>query len=201
MDAYDYWLVRGYAYVSCSGLGTAGSEGIETCGSKEEVSAFASVIDWMNGRAAAYTDRTRTTIVSANWATGNVAMSGQSYAGTTAFAVATTGVEPEVMGIGPISATHKALEKAGLTLDQIDLFEINEAFASQTLACQQELGIPDGKLNVNGGGISLGHPVGATGSRIVITLLYELRRRGQKYGVATLCAGGGMGTAVVVEAL
>ena len=115
--------------------------------------------------------------------------------------VATTGVEPEVMGIGPISATHKALEKAGLTLDQIDLFEINEAFASQTLACQQELGIPDGKLNVNGGGISLGHPVGATGSRIVITLLYELRRRGQKYGVATLCAGGGMGTAVVVEAL
>lgn len=115
--------------------------------------------------------------------------------------VATTGVEPEVMGIGPISATHKALEKAGLTLDQIDLFEINEAFASQTLACQQELGIPDEKLNVNGGGISLGHPVGATGSRIVITLLYELRRRGQKYGVATLCAGGGMGTAVVVEAL
>lgn len=115
--------------------------------------------------------------------------------------VATTGVEPEVMGIGPISATHKALEKAGLILDQIDLFEINEAFASQTLACQQELGIPDEKLNINGGGISLGHPVGATGSRIVITLLYELRRRGQKYGVATLCAGGGMGTAVVVEAL
>lgn len=113
--------------------------------------------------------------------------------------VATTGVEPEVMGIGPISATHKALEKAGLTLDQIDLFEINEAFAAQTIACQKELGIPDEKLNVNGGGISLGHPVGATGSRIVITLLYELRRRGLKYGVATLCAGGGMGTAVVVE--
>lgn len=115
--------------------------------------------------------------------------------------VATTGVDPEVMGIGPISATHKALDKAGLKLEQIDLFEINEAFAAQCLACQRELGIPDEKLNVNGGGISLGHPVGATGARIVVTLLYELKRRGARYGVATLCAGGGMGTAVVVEAL
>lgn len=115
--------------------------------------------------------------------------------------VATTGVEPEVMGIGPISATRKALEKAGLTMDQIDLFEINEAFAAQCLACQKELGVPDEKLNVNGGGISLGHPVGATGARIVVTLLHELRRRGGKYGVATLCAGGGMGTAVVVEVM
>ena len=105
------------------------------------------------------------------------------------------------MGIGPISATQVALKKAGLTVDDIDLFEINEAFASQCLACQKELGIPLEKLNVNGGGISLGHPVGATGSRIVITLLYELKRRGQRYGVATLCAGGGMGTAVVSEAL
>lgn len=114
--------------------------------------------------------------------------------------VATTGVEPEVMGIGPVSATRKALEKAGMSLEQVDLFEINEAFASQCLACQKELGIPDEKLNVNGGGISLGHPVGATGSRIVVTLLHELRRRKKTYGVATLCAGGGMGTAVVVEA-
>lgn len=114
--------------------------------------------------------------------------------------VATTGVEPELMGIGPISATRKALEKAGLTIDDIDLFEINEAFAAQCLACQKELGIPDDKLNVNGGGISLGHPVGATGSRIVISLMYEMRRRNQRYGVATLCAGGGMGTAVVIEA-
>ena len=114
--------------------------------------------------------------------------------------VATTGVEPELMGIGPISSTRKALEKAGLTVDDIDLFEINEAFASQCLACQKELGVPDEKLNVNGGGISLGHPVGATGSRIVISLLYEMRRRGIRYGVATLCAGGGMGTAVVIEA-
>lgn len=113
--------------------------------------------------------------------------------------VATTGVEPEVMGIGPISASHKALHKAGLRVQDIDLFEINEAFASQCIACQRELGIDPDKLNVNGGGISLGHPVGATGSRIVISLMYEMRRRGNKYGLATLCAGGGMGTAVVIE--
>ncbi|MCR5468341.1 MAG: thiolase family protein [Lachnospiraceae bacterium] len=113
--------------------------------------------------------------------------------------VATTGVEPELMGIGPISATNKALEKAGLTTDDVDLYEINEAFASQCLACQKELHIPDEKLNVNGGGISLGHPVGATGSRIVISLMYEMKRRNNRYGVATLCAGGGMGTAVLIE--
>jgi acetyl-CoA C-acetyltransferase len=113
--------------------------------------------------------------------------------------VATTGVEPEVMGIGPISSSHKALEKAGLDIDDIDLFEINEAFAAQCLACEKELGIDREKMNVNGGGISLGHPVGATGSRIVITLMNELKKRGQKYGLATLCAGGGMGTTVIIE--
>ena len=112
---------------------------------------------------------------------------------------ATTGVEPELMGIGPISSTNKALEKAGLTIGDIDLFEINEAFAAQCIACQNVLGIPYVKLNVNGGGISLGHPVGATGSRIVISLMYEMRRRNNRYGVATLCAGGGMGTAIVIE--
>ena len=115
--------------------------------------------------------------------------------------VATTGVPPEVMGIAPISATRAVLEKAGLGIGDIDLFEINEAFAAQCVACQRELGIPLEKLNVNGGGISLGHPVGATGVRIIISLMYELRRRGQKYGVATLCAGGGMGTAVLIERL
>lgn len=114
-------------------------------------------------------------------------------------AVATTGVRPEVMGIGPISASQKALEKAGLAVDDIDLFEINEAFAAQCLACQKTLGIPDEKLNVNGSGISLGHPVGATGSRLVITCMYELMKRKQRYGLATLCAGGGMGTAVIIE--
>ena len=114
-------------------------------------------------------------------------------------ATATTGVPPELMGIGPISATQKTLGKAGLSVGDIDLFEINEAFAAQCIACQRTLGIGMEKLNVNGGGISLGHPVGATGARIVISLLYELRRRGKRYGVATLCAGGGMGTAVLIE--
>ena len=112
---------------------------------------------------------------------------------------ATTGVEPEIMGVGPISSTQKALKKAGLTIEDIDLFEINEAFSSQVLACQKELGVSDDKLNVNGGGISLGHPVGATGARIVISLLYEMKRRGNRYGVATLCAGGGMGTSIIIE--
>ncbi|MDF2656716.1 MAG: thiolase family protein [Bacillota bacterium] len=112
---------------------------------------------------------------------------------------ATTGVEPEIMGIGPISASQKALEKAGLSINDIDLFEINEAFAAQCIACEKTLGIDREKLNVNGGGISLGHPVGATGSRIVISMIYEMKRRGNTYGLATLCAGGGMGTAVVIE--
>ena len=113
--------------------------------------------------------------------------------------VATTGVAPELMGIGPISASRVALEKAGLTMADIDLVEINEAFAAQTLACQRELGIDPEKLNVNGGGISLGHPVGATGSRIVITLMNELIKRHACYGLATLCAGGGMGTSIIIE--
>lgn len=113
--------------------------------------------------------------------------------------VATTGVRPEVMGIGPISASQKALAKAGLTIGDIDLFEINEAFAAQCIACAKTLGIDEEKLNVNGSGISLGHPVGATGSRLVVTMLYELKRRGGRYGLASLCAGGGMGTAVIIE--
>ncbi len=115
--------------------------------------------------------------------------------------VATTGVEPEIMGIGPVSSSKKALEKAGLNIGDIELFEINEAFAAQCIAVERELGINRDILNVNGGGISLGHPVGATGSRIVITLLYEMKRRGNRYGLATLCAGGGMGTTVVVEVI
>lgn len=115
--------------------------------------------------------------------------------------VATTGVEPEIMGIGPVGASRKALSKAGLKLGDIGLFEINEAFAAQCVAVEKELGIDRGILNVNGGGISLGHPVGATGVRILITLLYEMKRRGNRYGLASLCAGGGMGTAVIVEAV
>lgn len=113
--------------------------------------------------------------------------------------VATTGVPPELMGIGPISASQKALAKAGLSIEDIDEFEINEAFAAQCLACQKTLGIPDEKLNPNGSGISLGHPVGATGARLVISCMYELQKQNKKYGLATLCAGGGMGTAVIIE--
>lgn len=115
--------------------------------------------------------------------------------------VAATGVDPAYMGIGPISASKKALAKAGLEVKDIDLWEINEAFAAQCIACQRELGIDMDKLNVNGGGISLGHPVGATGSRLVVTLMNELKKRGKKYGAATLCAGGGMGTCVIIEML
>src|SRR5690242_18147575 len=109
------------------------------------------------------------------------------------------GVDPKIMGRGPVPATRLALEKAGLTLDDIDLIEVNEAFAAQYLAVEKELGLDRSKVNVNGGAIALGHPLGATGTRLVITLLYELKRRNKKYGVATACIGGGQGIAVIVE--
>jgi acetyl-CoA acyltransferase 2 len=109
------------------------------------------------------------------------------------------GVEPKLMGRGPVPATKLALQRAGLTLDYIDLIEVNEAFAAQYLAVEKELGLDRDKVNVNGGAIALGHPLGATGTRLVITLLYELRRRKKKYGLATACIGGGQGIAMVVE--
>jgi acetyl-CoA acetyltransferase family protein len=111
------------------------------------------------------------------------------------------GVEPKVMGRGPVPATKVALQKAGLSLDYIDLIEVNEAFAAQYLAVEKELGLDRDKVNVNGGAIALGHPLGATGTRLVITLLYELRRRKKKYGLATACIGGGQGIAMIVESL
>jgi acetyl-CoA acetyltransferase family protein len=111
------------------------------------------------------------------------------------------GVEPKLMGRGPVPASRIALEKAGLKLDDIDLIEVNEAFAAQYLAVEKELGLDRNKVNVNGGAIALGHPLGATGTRLVITLLYELRRRKKKYGMATACIGGGQGIAVIVESL
>ena len=103
------------------------------------------------------------------------------------------------MGIGPIPSSRKAMELAGLTMDDIDLIEANEAFAAQALAVGKELGIPNEKLNVNGGAIALGHPIGASGARILISLIYEMKKRDSKYGLATLCIGGGMGTAMIVE--
>jgi acetyl-CoA acyltransferase 2 len=114
---------------------------------------------------------------------------------------AAVGVEPALMGMGPAPAIRKALEKAGLSLGQLDLIEINEAFAAQYLACEKELGLDRDKVNVNGGAIALGHPLGASGARLVLTLLMELRRRGKRYGVASACIGGGQGIAMIVEAL
>jgi acetyl-CoA acetyltransferase family protein len=111
------------------------------------------------------------------------------------------GVPPEIMGIGPVPASRKALEKAGLDLADIDLVEVNEAFAGQYLAVERELGLDRNKTNVNGGAIALGHPLGASGTRLILTLLHELRHRGRKYGLATACIGGGQGIAIIVEAL
>jgi acetyl-CoA acyltransferase 2 len=111
------------------------------------------------------------------------------------------GVEPKLMGRGPVPATKIALQRAGLSLDYLDLIEVNEAFAAQYLSVEKELGLDREKVNVNGGAIALGHPLGATGTRLVVTLLYELRRRKKKYGLATACIGGGQGIAMVVEHL
>ena len=112
---------------------------------------------------------------------------------------ATVGVEPSRMGIGPVPAIRQALDRAGLSLGDLDLIEINEAFAGQILAVIRELDLDQETLNVNGGAIALGHPLGATGSRITLTLMKELARRGGGVGVASACIGGGQGTAIVVE--
>jgi acetyl-CoA C-acetyltransferase len=111
----------------------------------------------------------------------------------------TAGVDPAIMGIGPVPAVRKLEARTGVRLEQVDLIELNEAFAAQVLACDRELKMDRAKLNVNGGAIALGHPIGATGARIVVTLLHELRRREAKYGLATLCVSGGMGFAMLLE--
>jgi len=114
-------------------------------------------------------------------------------------AYATAGVSPDYMGIGPVAAVPKALKIAGLTLDQIDLIELNEAFAAQALAVIKELGINQDKLNVNGGAVALGHPLGCTGAKLTATILHEMRRRNARYGMVTMCVGGGMGAAGIFE--
>jgi len=119
------------------------------------------------------------------------------------------GVNPAYMGMGPVPAVDKALKRAGMSLEQMDLVELNEAFAAQSLAVMQELGQQQGvdrewfesHCNVNGGAIALGHPIGASGNRITVTLLYEMKKRGSQYGLASLCIGGGMGTALIVRNL
>ena len=112
---------------------------------------------------------------------------------------ALAGVDPDIMGIGPVPAIRKLLAQSGLSIGDIDLFEINEAFAAQAVYCGRELGVPDDKLNVNGGAIALGHPLGCTGAKLTATLLYELRRRGGRLGVVSMCIGGGMGAAGLFE--
>jgi acetyl-CoA acyltransferase len=114
-----------------------------------------------------------------------------------AFAVA--GVPPDLMGIGPVEAIPRALKLAGLTLDQIDLIELNEAFAAQALAVIRELKLPTPRVNINGGAIALGHPLGCTGAKLTATLLYEMQRRKARYGMVTMCIGGGMGAAGIFE--
>ena len=116
-------------------------------------------------------------------------------------AFATAGVEPERFGIGPVPAVRKALKRAGLTLDQIDLVELNEAFAAQVLAVPARSADRSRRLNVNGGAIALGHPLGCTGAKLTTTLLYEMRRRQARYGLVTMCVGGGMGAAGIFERL
>jgi acetyl-CoA C-acetyltransferase len=114
-------------------------------------------------------------------------------------AVALSGADPTIMLTGPMPAARKALAKAGLTVDDIDLFEVNEAFAAVPMKFMREMGVPHEKVNVNGGAIALGHPIGASGARIVATLLHELRRREGRYGLATLCLGGGGSVAMAFE--
>ena len=110
-------------------------------------------------------------------------------------------MKPELFGIGPVPAIRKVLKQTGLTLNQIDLIELNEAFAAQALACMKELDLDPEKVNVNGGAIALGHPLGCTGAKLTASLLYEMRRRQSRYGMVTMCVGGGMGAAGIFERL
>ena len=115
--------------------------------------------------------------------------------------MASAGVDPAIMGIGPVPATQKALHRAGLKIEDIGLVELNEAFASQSIACIKELNLNPSKVNVNGGAISLGHPLGCSGARISTTLLYEMKNQNIKYGLATMCVGVGQGAAIIYESL
>jgi acetyl-CoA acetyltransferase len=113
--------------------------------------------------------------------------------------MAVAGVDPAIMGIGPVAATQKALQRAGLNVSDIDIIELNEAFASQSIACIHDLGLDIEKVNVNGGAIAIGHPLGCSGARIATTLLYEMKRKSVRYGLATMCVGVGQGAAMIFE--
>jgi len=112
-----------------------------------------------------------------------------------------TGLDPEIMGVGPIDAVRVALGRAGMTIDDVDVMELNEAFAAQVLACLRELPIDGDRLNVNGGAVALGHPLGCTGAKLTVQLIHELKRRNAQFGLVTMCIGGGMGAAGVIENL
>ena len=174
-------VVKGTTAESLSGLPTAfGPESLVTAGNASGVvDGAAAVVIKSKSRAATDGDKPLARIVS--WGI--------------------VGLEPAIMAYGPVPSSRKALEKAGLTVDDIDRWEINEAFAGQAVACIKDLGIDVEKVNVNGGAVGLGHPLAATGTRLVLTLAYELQRSGGKYGVATACIGGGQGIAMVIEAL
>jgi acetyl-CoA C-acetyltransferase len=147
------------------------------------------------GNASGINDGAAAVVVASNEKAASLGTSGVARV----LSYATTGVEPMVMGIGPVPAVRKALERAGLTTADIALFELNEAFAAQSIAVVRELALDPAKVNVNGGAIALGHPIGASGARVLTTLIYALRKRGGGRGVAALCIGGGMGIAMVVE--
>jgi acetyl-CoA acetyltransferase family protein len=149
------------------------------------------------GNASTLNDGAACTLIASE--AGAKELGAEPLARIVAFGVA--GVDPAYMGIGPALAIPRALDAAGLTLDEIDLIELNEAFASQVLACVRELGIEEDRLNVNGGAIALGHPLGCTGARLTTTLTRELRRRGGRYGIATMCVGVGQGLATIFEAV
>jgi 3-oxoadipyl-CoA thiolase len=154
------------------------ADGTVTAGSSSGINDGASAVLVMSGEAAQ-------------------AIGARPFARVVSSAVA--GVSPEVMGLGPIPASRLALARAGLSIDQMDLIELNEAFASQALACMRELGADPARVNVNGGAIALGHPLGASGARMITTLVHEMRRRGARYGLATMCIGVGQGIAMIVE--
>jgi acetyl-CoA C-acetyltransferase len=147
------------------------------------------------GNASGINDGAAALVISSKEKAGKLGIKPMAKILSTAYA----GVEPSIMGIGPVEAVKKALKKANLTLKDIDLIEANEAFAAQFLAVAKQLGFDMEKVNVNGGAIALGHPIGASGARILVTLLYEMKKKNARYGLATLCVGGGMGVAAVVE--
>jgi acetyl-CoA C-acetyltransferase len=186
----------------------AGRKGTTTFATDEQIRPGVSVADMAKLRAAFAEDGTVTAgnASGINDAAAAVVLASGEFAEREGLAplgrlvaYSHAGVEPRIMGIGPVPAVHKVLDRAGLKLDDIDVFEVNEAFAAQALAVVRELGLPPERTNPNGSGISLGHPIGATGAILVVKVLYELHRTGGRYGLVTMCIGGGQGIAAVFE--